>query len=51
MAHNYLDLTPLGRDEDELSWPMEWVVTMTSTCRDPVRQRERYGRTTASGIG
>ena len=24
-AYHYLDLTPKGRDETKLSWPMEWV--------------------------
>jgi predicted dithiol-disulfide oxidoreductase (DUF899 family) len=24
-TYNFLDLTPLGRKEDELSYPMEWV--------------------------
>jgi len=24
-TYNYLDLTPLGRHEDELSWSMEWL--------------------------
>jgi len=24
-TYNFLDLTPLGRNEDELSYPMEWV--------------------------
>jgi len=24
-AYNYLDLAPKGRDEDQLSYPMEWV--------------------------
>ena len=24
-AYHYLDLTPKGRDEDDLSWPMAWL--------------------------
>jgi predicted dithiol-disulfide oxidoreductase (DUF899 family) len=24
-AYHYLDLTPTGRDEDELPYPMDWV--------------------------
>ncbi len=24
-AYQYLDLTPKGRDEDDLSWPMAWL--------------------------
>jgi predicted dithiol-disulfide oxidoreductase (DUF899 family) len=24
-TYNYLDLTPLGRDEGKLEWPMQWV--------------------------
>ena len=31
-TYNYLDLTPLGRQEDQLSWAMEWV-----------RHHDRYG--------
>ena len=25
MTYNFLDLTPLGRHEDDLAWPMAWV--------------------------
>ena len=32
MAYNLLDLTPMGRHEDDLPWPMAWL-----------RRRDRYG--------
>lgn len=35
-AYNFLDLTPKGRDEDELPWPMAWV-----------RHHDKYGDSTA----
>jgi predicted dithiol-disulfide oxidoreductase (DUF899 family) len=25
IAYHYLDLTPKGRDEDKLEWPMAWL--------------------------
>jgi predicted dithiol-disulfide oxidoreductase (DUF899 family) len=36
-TYNYLDLTPLGRREDELPWSMAWV-----------RHHDRYGAETAT---
>ena len=24
-TYHFLDLVPKGRDEDQLSWPMEWI--------------------------
>jgi len=35
-AYNFLDLTPKGRDEDNLPWPMAWV-----------RHHDKYGVPTA----